>query len=73
MTVLRRPSPAARLLDLTRLLAEDYDSVPLPIVTRAVQEAASLVRPSKKADGSSVALVERLAREELSRHHTARR
>ena len=38
---LRRPTPSKQVIDLTRKLAEDYDSIPLPEVSRAVQEAAA--------------------------------
>lgn len=79
MPGLRRPTPAKRVLDLTRRLAEDYDSIPLPEVSRAVQEAAAVTTGS---DGSwagtregipaIVEVIEQLAREDLSASDTVR-
>jgi hypothetical protein len=61
----RRPPPGSRVLDLTRRLAEEYASVPLPAVRRAVRDAADLVGWAADGSAERLALLERLARVEL--------
>ena len=61
---MRRASAATRVIDLTRQLAEDYSSVPLPEVSRAVREAtqgADLAAPA----GTTLDGIERRARRRL--------
>jgi hypothetical protein len=41
MTMLRRPTPESRMIDLVKALAEDFHTVALPVVSEAVREAAS--------------------------------
>jgi hypothetical protein len=72
MPGLRRPTPAKRVLDLTRRLAEEYDAIPLREVSRVVQEAvAATSGPNGKWDGTTagipviVEVIEILAREDL--------
>jgi hypothetical protein len=62
---IRRASPDARVLDLTRRLAEEYAAVALPDVRRAVREAAELVGWAAAGTAEMLALIERLARVEL--------
>jgi hypothetical protein len=40
LTAVNRPSPLSLLLDLTRRLAEEFHTVPIPMVTRVVKSAA---------------------------------
>ena len=71
MTTLRRASVGARILDLTQRLAEDYDAIPLPEVSRVVQEAAAatsrVAAESTSAAGINIRLeqIERIARGDL--------
>jgi hypothetical protein len=72
MPGLRRPTPAKHVLDLTRRLAEEYDAIPLPEVSRIVQDAVSATTgPNGKWDGTPegipaiVEVIEILAREDL--------
>jgi hypothetical protein len=68
---LRRCTPARRILELTRQLAEDYDCVPLPEVSRVVRQAAAAAAAPRDSGGSDlnsvavVQLVEQNARGEL--------
>lgn len=66
MSVLRRPSAAERIRQLTCRLAEDFDGLPLPDVTRTVQRAASEfdVEGATEAD-LDLAEIERRARKLL--------
>jgi hypothetical protein len=41
MPRLARPTTASLVIELTRRLAEDYDDVPLPEVSRVVKRAAA--------------------------------
>jgi hypothetical protein len=72
MPGLRRAAPSRRILELTQRLAEDYDSVPLPEVTRIVRDAVLTTtgpegRLDAKAEGipAVIAVIEHLAREDL--------
>lgn len=65
MTVVRRPSPLALVLDLTRRLAEEFDTVPIPMVTHTVRAAAEATRLFGEDVAESIDTVERIAREDL--------
>lgn len=56
----------ALVLDLTRRLAEEFDSVPLPMVTRAVKGAAQAVALFGEDLRDSIHTVEQIAREDLA-------
>jgi hypothetical protein len=62
---IRRASARSRILDLTRRLAEEYASVPLPAVGSAVSDAAELVDWAADGSAETLVLLERLARVEL--------
>ena len=66
MTAVRRPNTRALLLDLTRRLAEEYDALPIPTVTTAVQSAASATALFGDDVASSIETIEQLAREDLA-------
>lgn len=61
----RRPNPRALLLDVTRRLAEEFDTLPIPTVTTAVQSAAGATELFGDDVASSIATIERIAREDL--------
>jgi hypothetical protein len=65
VTVVRRPNPLALVLDLTRRLAEEFDTVPIPMVTRTVRSAAEATRLFGDAIADSLDTIERIAREDL--------
>ena len=65
MTGVHRPNPQALLLDLTRRLAEEFDMVPIPTVTSAVQAAASATELFGDDVASSLETIEKIAREDL--------
>ena len=65
MTVVRRPNPLALVLDLTRRLAEEFDTVPIPMVTRTVRAAAEATRLFGDDIADSLDTIERIAREDL--------
>jgi hypothetical protein len=65
VSVVRRPDPVALVLDLTRQLAEEFDSVPIPMVTRAVRAAAEAAGLFGEDIASSPETIERIAREDL--------
>ena len=65
MTVARRPNPLALVLDLTRRLAEEFDSVPIPMVTRAVRSATEATQLFGDEIADSLDTIERIAREDL--------
>jgi hypothetical protein len=69
---LHRRSPKRLVLELTRALAEDYETVPLAEVSRVVQQAVdTAVGPDGEWAGTPagvtalVAVIEHLAREDL--------
>lgn len=66
MTAVRRPNPRALLLDLSRRLAEEFDSLPIPTVTTAVQAAADATELFGDDVMSSIDTIERIAREDLT-------
>jgi hypothetical protein len=63
--VVRRPDPKKLILDLTRRLAEEFDSVAIPLVTTAVNSAVSAVTLFGDDIAESMDTVERIAREDL--------
>jgi hypothetical protein len=72
MPELRRPTPSTLVPELTRRLAEDYHSLPLPEVSRVVREAfASVAGPDGRWEGTpegipaAMAVIEQVAREDL--------
>ena len=65
MTVARRPNPLDLVIDLTRRLAEEYDSVPIPMVTRTVRSATEAARLFGEDIAASLDTIERIAREDL--------
>jgi hypothetical protein len=72
MTVLRRSAASRQILALAQRLAEDYESIPLPEVSRIVQDATTAAVASagplaKRPAGMATLLadVEQLARREL--------
>jgi hypothetical protein len=60
-----RPSSPTLVLDLARRLAEEFDSVPLPMVSRAVKAATEAARLFGEDVASALATIEQLAREDL--------
>ena len=65
MTVVRRTNPLALVLDLTRRLAEEFDTVPIPMVTRAVRSATEATQLFGEDVAESIDTIEQLAREDL--------
>ncbi len=79
MPGLRRATPDRLVLELTQRLAEDYASIPLRTVTRAVREAVDTTagpdgKLDPKAEGipAVIAVIEQLAREDLDQVGAAR-
>lgn len=66
MTAVRRPNALALVLDVTRRLAEDFTTVPLPMVSRCVQRATNAVRLFGEDISAAIDVVERIAREDLT-------
>jgi len=60
-----RSNPLALVLELTRRLAEEFDSVPIPMVTRTVRSAAEAAQLFGEDISSSMDTIERIAREDL--------
>ena len=65
MTVVRRPNPLTLVLELTRRLAEEFDAVPIPMVTRTVRSATEATRLFGDDISDSLDTIERIAREDL--------
>ncbi|MDQ1706517.1 MAG: hypothetical protein QOF18_2883 [Frankiaceae bacterium] len=65
MPAVRRPSPLALVLDLTRRLAEEFDTVPIPMVTSSVKEAVAATKLFGDDVASSLRTIEQIAREDL--------
>lgn len=63
--MLRRPDPLTLVVDLTRQLAEEFDTVPIRLVSTAVKSAADAVELFGNDIASSLETVERIAREDL--------
>jgi len=65
VSVGHRPNPLALVLDLTRRLAEEFDSVPIPMVSRTVKAAAEATSLFGEDVAASLDTIERIAREDL--------
>ncbi|MDQ1695651.1 MAG: hypothetical protein QOJ03_1004 [Frankiaceae bacterium] len=61
----RRPDPLALELDLSRRLAEEFATVPIPMVTSAVKSAVAAAHLFGDDIASSLGTIEQLAREDL--------
>ena len=66
MSAVRRPKAIDAVLDLTRRLAEEFDAIPVPMVTDTVKSAVAAVRLFGDDVVESLPTVERLAREDLA-------
>ena len=64
--MVRRPDPRKLVLDLTRQLAEEFDSLSIPLVTTAVNAAVNAVTLFGDDIVESMDTVERIAREDLT-------
>lgn len=64
--VVRRPDARKFVLDLTRQLAEEFDSISIPLVTSAVKSAVNAVTLFGDDVVASIDTVERIAREDLA-------
>jgi hypothetical protein len=60
-----RSDAVALVLDLARRLAEEFDTVPLPLVSRAVKAAAEAALMFGEDVAASLATIESIAREDL--------
>jgi phage-related minor tail protein len=65
LTAVRRTDSLSLLLDLSRRLAEEFDTVPIPTVTSAVKSAAAATQLFGDDVASSLDTIEQLAREDL--------
>jgi len=65
VSALRRPDPLSRVLELTRRLAEEFDSVPLAQVTSAVKGAVAAAALFGREMAESLETIESIAREDL--------
>jgi hypothetical protein len=65
VSVARRPNPLALVIDLTRKLAEEFDTVPIPMVTHTVRSATEATRLFGEDIPASIDTIERIAREDL--------
>jgi hypothetical protein len=65
VSVARRSDPLALVLDLTRRLAEEFDAVPIPMVTRTVRSATEAAQLFGENVSASLDTIERIAREDL--------
>jgi hypothetical protein len=60
-----RTNAVAAVLELASRLAEEYDTVPLPMVSRAVKAAAEAARLFGEDVVAALPTIERIAREDL--------
>jgi hypothetical protein len=60
-----RPKPVDHVLALTRRLAEEFHTVPVPMVTSSVRSAVAAVRLFGDDVVASLGTVEQIAREDL--------
>jgi hypothetical protein len=60
-----RPTSLEPVLDLARNLAEEFDTVPLPMVSRAVKSAVQATVLFGDNVAESLRTIERIAREDL--------
>jgi len=65
VSAVRRPNSRTLLLDLTRRLAEEFESLPIPTVTTAVQSAVNATALFGDNVVESIDTIERIAREDL--------
>jgi hypothetical protein len=65
VSVARRPDPLALVLDLTRRLAKEFDTVPIPMVTGTVRSATEAAQLFGENVSASLDTIERIAREDL--------
>lgn len=65
MSAVRRPNPRALLLELTRRLAEEFATLPIPTITAAVQSAVGATELFGDDVITSMDTIERIAREDL--------
>jgi hypothetical protein len=63
--VTSRETSVALVLDLARRLAEEFDSVPLPMVSRSVKSATEAATLFGEDVSASIDTIERIAREDL--------
>ena len=61
-----RPNALAVLLDLAKRLAEEFDTVPLAQVSRAVKAAAEAARLFGEDVAAALPTIELIAREDLA-------
>ena len=61
-----RPNALDLMLDLAKRLAEEFDTVPLAQVSRAVKAAAEAARLFGEDVASALPTIERIAREDLA-------
>ena len=61
-----RPNGLALMLDLAKRLAEEFDTVPLAQVSRAVKAAAEAARLFGEDVSAALPVIERIAREDLA-------
>lgn len=66
MPTAHRQDPTTLVHDLTRRLAEEFDSVPIPAVTSAVNAAVSATALFGESVADSLATIEQIAREDLA-------
>lgn len=60
-----RPNGVDLVLDLARRLAEEFDAVPLPMVSRTVRRATDAARLFGEDVAAVLPTIERIAREDL--------
>lgn len=60
-----RPNGVDLVLDLARRLAEEFDAVPLPMVSRTVRRATDAARLFGEDVATVLPTIERIAREDL--------
>jgi len=65
VSAVRRTNSRTLLLDLTRRLAEEFESLPIPTVTSAVQSAVNATELFGDHVVESIDTIERIAREDL--------
>jgi hypothetical protein len=65
VSAVRRPNSRTMLLDLTRRLAEEFETLPIPTVTGAVQSAANATALFGDNVAESLDTIEQIAREDL--------
>lgn len=65
MSAVGRPNPRSLLLDLTRRLAEEFNELPIPTVTTAVQSAVSATALFGDGVAASIETIEQISREDL--------